>query len=160
MTDEQHDDKTQLRPGDGNSDPADQQPREPGAEPEQEREERTPNQEAAKWRRKVRDVEAERDGLAARVEKMQRAQVAGLVGDRLAVPDDLLAFGLQLTELLGEDGEVDAGLVKTAVAGLLSSRPGLAVARDQPRFPDLGGGRRGTTVDAGPRWAELLRQPR
>lgn len=33
------------------------------------------NEEAAKWRRKLRDTEAERDGLSGQLEAMQRAEV-------------------------------------------------------------------------------------
>lgn len=118
---------------------------------------RTSNREAAKYRTRLREVEGERDGLVARVERMQHAEVARLVGDRLAVPDDVFGFGLTLADLLGDDGEVDPELVNTAVVGLLGSRPGLAVVPDKPRFPDMGGGRRGSTIETGPGWSDLIR---
>ena len=54
-------------------------------------------------------------------------------------PGDLFAFGLSLADVLDADGEVDDGLVATAVAGLLAARPGLGVVQSPPR-PDMGQG--------------------
>lgn len=153
MTEQQHDETT----GEWAQQDADTARTEQQQEPA---ERESPNREAARYRTRLREVEGERDALAARVQRLQRAAVARLVGDRLAVPDDLLAFGLALEDLLTEDGEVDAELVNSAVFDLLTRRPGLAVVPDKARFPDLGGGRRGTTPASAPGWADLVRHPR
>lgn len=136
-----------------NADPADHQP-----EPAER--ELTPSRQAARYRTQLRAAEGERDALTARLERLQRAEVARMVGGRLAVAEDVFAFGLTLGDLVDEDGEVDDELVNTAVVGLLAQRPGLAVAEDRPKFPDLGGGKRGTSTATGPGWADLVRHPR
>lgn len=123
----------------------------------------SPNREAAKYRTRLREVETERDGLVARVERHQLADVARLVDGRLAQPDDLLAYGVQLSALLDDQGDVDPALVDTALLGLLDARPGLAAAApsDGPRFPDLGGGKRGASTDAGgSSWGQVIGQER
>lgn len=94
--------------------------------------------EAAKYRRRLRETEAERDGLAARVERQQLREVDRLAAERLAEPGDLrMIGGAQLEQLLTEDGDIDPAAVAAAVDELLTTRPGLA---RQPvrRMPDLG----------------------
>ena len=70
--------------------------------------------EAAKYRRRLRAVEAERDQLAQRLEAMQRAEV-----DRQAEAAQLKPAALwsaaQLADLLNEDGTVDTDKVDTAI---------------------------------------------
>lgn len=117
------------------------------------------NPEAARYRRQLRDTEAERDALVERIERMQTTEVTSRVADRLAQPTDLFAFGLTLADVLGDDGEVDPERVDTAVSDLLASRPGLGKGAPQA-FPDLGGGRRGTSPPAGASWADVLRPPK
>lgn len=78
--------------------------------------EQQPNQEAAKWRRQLREAEAERDGLRTRVEAMQRSEVERLAAGRLSKPESLWkAEGVTLADLLGEDGNVDPEKVEEAV---------------------------------------------
>lgn len=95
--------------------------------PEQE----SSNREAAKYRRQLRDTEAERDTLAQRVEAMQRAEVERLAGSthRIAQPAALWASGATLHDLLGEDGHVDPEKVKTAAENAIST---LGLARTKP----------------------------
>lgn len=81
------------------------------------------NQEAKKWRLKLRDTEAERDGLRERVTTYERAEVERLVADSLADPSDLWVAGTELDALRGKDGSIDPGKVKAAVAELLEQRP-------------------------------------
>lgn len=102
-----------------------QQPENVDTEPE------TGNREAAKWRRQLRDTEAERDALAQRVEAMQRAEVERLAGTthRIAEPAALWASGVTLPDLLGEDGHVDPDKVKTAAENAISA---LGLARRKP----------------------------
>jgi len=121
--------------------------------------------EAARYRRRLREAEgqrdavtAERDGLAQRVERMQRADVERLASTGgLAAPADLWALGgVELAELLDDDGEVDAEAVAEAVAGVLEARPGLrgrrrpAPDRSQGSTHAQGGAKRVTT------WGDAL----
>lgn len=114
------------------------------------------NSEAAKYRRRLRDTEAERDAHAARIEAFQRRDVARLAGESLAQPEDLFDVGgRDLADLLDDSGEVDPEKVSLASAALLESRPGLAKTKEQP-WPGLGQGRVGESVASGASWAGLL----
>lgn len=70
--------------------------------------------EAAKYRRRLRDTEKERDELAARVEAIQRHQVETLLHRERMTPKALWAT-TELAELLTDDGLVDQVKLKTAV---------------------------------------------
>ncbi len=120
---------------------------------------RAGNSEAARYRTRLRETETERDALTARVERLQRADVTRQVGDRLAVPDDLFAFGLKLADLLNEDGEVEDGLVETALFALLDARPGLAKVAPRSIGPSsVGAGVREGMGAGNATWADVLRK--
>lgn len=114
------------------------------------------NSEAAGYRRRLRDTEAERDTLAERVATLQRREIDRLAGERLAVPADLLSLGgVELADLLGEDGVPDAEKIKAAADQLVTDRPGLAA----PKRPTggMGQGRIGAPVKSGrASWAAAL----
>lgn len=99
------------------------------------------NAEAARYRRQLRDTEAERDALTAKVEAYQRAEIERLAGE-LAQPADLFTIaGVTVADLLGEDGEISAEAVAEKVAELLAERPGLsanATIRPRPTHHDYG----------------------
>jgi hypothetical protein len=81
--------------------------------------------EAAKYRRRLRAAETERDRLSEQVVSLQRAEV-----ERLATADDLRpaalwASGVELADLLTDDGTVDAAKVSAAIG----------VAREQLGIP-------------------------
>lgn len=104
------------------------------------------NAEAAKYRRRLREAEAERDAARGTVESLQRQLAEHLVADRLAQPSDLWDIGrAAVTELLGEDGALDPAKVSDAVDSLLAARPGLSTRR-APR-PDAGMGKQGGAHD-------------
>ena len=74
-----------------------------------------PGREAAKYRRRLREAETERDRLSEQVGALQRAEV-----ERLATADDLRpaalwASGVELAGLLTDDGTVDAEKVSAAI---------------------------------------------
>jgi hypothetical protein len=81
--------------------------------------------EAARYRRSLRDTEAERDSLRDRLTTLQRAEVERIAtaDDGLARADDLWLSGLDLASLLDDDGNVDAGKVRQTVAKVLDDRP-------------------------------------
>lgn len=110
-------------------------PQEPGPAPQ---EPDSPNREAAKWRRQLRQVEAERDALRAREDERDRQEVERLAGERMASPADLwLSTGLDA--MRDEDGVLDAKLIEQEVRRVLNDRPHWS-RREPP--PDLHAGAR------------------
>lgn len=98
------------------------------------------NREAAKYRRKLRDLEitvaaerelmvAERDALtvergllAARLDHMQRGEVERLAADTLADPSDLWRE-TDLEDLLDQDGNIDTGKVAVKLNAVVNAHP-------------------------------------
>ncbi len=86
--------------------------------------------EAARYRTELRAVEAERDALRGRLETMQRAQVEELASSgtllgfsTLKEGRDLWLAGVQLPDLLNDEGQVDPEKVKTIVQRITTERP-------------------------------------
>ncbi|KUI37594.1 hypothetical protein AU195_18270 [Mycobacterium sp. IS-1496] len=94
------------------------------------------NREAAKYRRRLRDTEAERDTLAARLEGMQRAEAERQAGELLTKGAALWAGGTTVSDLLNEHGELDSGKIQARAAeireqfGIPQPRSGLHVPRE------------------------------
>jgi hypothetical protein len=101
------------------------------------------SREAANYRRRLREVEAERDGLQGRVDQLERAEVERIAGEApywMIQPGDLWTIGVELAELRGDDGTLDAALVKAKVRDVLAERP------TWRRNIDMGTGYRGGEV--------------
>lgn len=115
----------------------------------------TSSREAAKYRRQLRETEAARDALAARVTAFQTAEAQRLATGpgRLLDADDLWRV-TDLPGLLGDDGEVDPAKVAASVAGLLEAKPHYAAPPVLGVDLDLGG--RGMPPAAGPTWGEVI----
>jgi hypothetical protein len=113
------------------------------------------NREAAKYRTRLCDTEAERDALAQRVERLQRKELERVAGAHLASPADLLTLsGNELSDYLTPEGELDADKVHADAQVILAERPGLrpnAAAIDPTQ--GMGGG----TKAAEPTWGEYLK---
>jgi len=62
------------------------------------------NHEAARWRRKFRDADAQREALIERVDTYQRGEIEMRIGEHLNQPDDLW-FLSSFDAVRGEDGE-------------------------------------------------------
>lgn len=74
-----------------------------------------PGREAAKYRRRLRETETERDTLASRVEATQKQMVDHLAQATGRIrPEALWASGAKLADLVDEAGNVD--VVKVAAA--------------------------------------------
>lgn len=117
--------------------------------------------EAAKYRRRLRDTEAERDALAQRVEAMQRGEVERLAGSRLADPADIWRDGATVTDLLGDDGSIDNTKVDGLLDGLVKSHSHWA-ATPAAQTPPRGGLKSGASATTPPKpksWAEAIRNP-
>jgi hypothetical protein len=109
----------------------------------------------ARYRVERNEARAERDALAQRVERMQRAEVERLAADGLSHPADLFSLsGNELADYLTEDGDVDVEKVAADVAAVLAERPGLQ--KNSPAFdPSQGSG--GKLGKSAPTFVDLLR---
>ncbi|WP_062526051.1 hypothetical protein [Demequina rhizosphaerae] len=112
------------------------------------------NVEAAKWRRQLRDTEAERDGLRERVDALLRADAERQIADKLLRPDALWTAGVALADVLDESGAIDPAKLFDATADAVA-RLGLAAPARTPR-PDAsqGGGKGGSS---GSGWVDAMR---
>lgn len=132
---------------------------EPGAAPEPptgiiDAPEPTEGTEAAKYRRRLRQAEAQRDGLSARVEHLQRAEVERLVTGRLANPTDTwLLAGDDLAQFCDDDGNIDPELVDAFVVATVADRP----SWEAQHVPQVRSGPRGAAKPAEPSWRDVLR---
>lgn len=87
------------------------------------------NKRQARYRRQLRETEAERDQLRATVETLQRAEVERLAGKAIQKPTALWSADVQLVDLLDDTGAVDPAKVNAAVQnardtlGLAATRP-------------------------------------
>ena len=79
------------------------------------------NKEAAKYRRRLRETEAERDTLKARLDVLQRNEVQRLVADRFADPADIWRDGATLEHLIDDDGNIDPTRVNDLATTLLDA---------------------------------------
>jgi hypothetical protein len=70
--------------------------------------------EAAKWRKKLRGAEAERDDLATRLEAVQRQQIEKILVAAHVKPPAVWAVA-ELGDLLADDGTIDAAAVEVAI---------------------------------------------
>lgn len=116
--------------------------------------------EAARYRRRLRDVEAERDGLLAQLEAMRRAEVGRLVTEQRVwqmKPAALWAAGTDLAALLTEDGAVDPVKVAAAIA-VAGETLGAARVPVAPSAYGQGNiGKPITSGDSNPSWGQVLR---
>ncbi|MCD0181638.1 hypothetical protein [Micrococcus luteus] len=117
---------------------------------EREKAPETGNREAAKYRTRLRETEAERDTVRgqldaahATVERLQRALVETTAASDLVDPADLWRHGgVEVSELLADDGTPDPEKVSAVVSDILAERRHLARPRT-PR-PDMTQGGTGT----------------
>ncbi len=107
------------------------------------------DREAARYRRRLRETESERDALTARVEQYQRAEAERIAAESLAAPADLWLF-TDVAAVLNDEGDVDPEKVREIGRTVAAERPGLA--RVAPSFD--GGAR--TSVDPGKSWSQLI----
>lgn len=80
------------------------------------------NAEAAKYRVRLREAEAERDQLAARLADAQRQNANHQVAQRFADPGDFWST-TELADVLGEDGGIDGEKLSEAMDAALESKP-------------------------------------
>ncbi len=125
-------------PTDKIPEPTDAQPTEPDeVEPDDEPSDR----EAAKYRRRLRETEGERDTISTQLDASRRALVEHLAGGERVKVEALWAAGTTVAELLDDDGAVDPDLVRKACTNAAETL-GLArpprVDRNQGRSQAVG----------------------
>lgn len=88
-----------------------------------------PSNKEARYRVERNEARAERDSLAQRVERMQRAEVERIASDALSHPADIFSLsGNAVADYLDDAGNIDPERVAADVAAVLSERPGLRKA--------------------------------
>ncbi len=105
----------------------------------------------ARLRKRAQQAEAERDGLAQIVSNLQRAQVESMLGD--LKPQALWATGVELTDLVADDGTVNPAKVSEAVQ---AAREALGIPSPQKGnwIPQIG--RQPSEIVAVDRWADAF----
>lgn len=112
--------------------------------------------EAARYRRRLREVETERDALSQRVEAMQRAEAERLAAGQIAKGSALWAAGTTLADLLDDEGNLDPEKVHQA-AQSAADELGLSQPSGTPA-PDPSQGSKGSDGAWEPAsWADALR---
>lgn len=87
-----------------------------------EAEQGNPNHEAAGYRRRLRDTEAERDGLLARVETMQRNEIDRTIRvEHRIEPRAVWSNGAELADLLDDDGAPDSAKIRAAATEAIAA---------------------------------------
>ena len=135
---EGHDD---LRRSTMNDEPSPTPEPETAPEPEG----RDPNAEAAKYRRRLRETEAQRDELASRLDATHRALVEQQAADLFADPADLW-HATSIDDLRGDDGLIDPERATSEIERVLTAKPHW---RKEPARPNRSPGSRRFTKGRG-----------
>ena len=117
------------------------------------------NREAAKWRRKLRDTEAERDALSARLEHLQRTEAQRIAAAHLADGGDIWRDGAELARVLDDAGNVDAARVAEVAAEVATAHPhyGRRAPTANLKRGGLASGATGVDQLTVPSWQRVLR---
>jgi hypothetical protein len=87
---------------------------------------RSLSREAASYRRRLRETEAQRDALREQLDRIQTADVERIASaSGLAVAGGVWQLGASLEALRSDDGTIDVETVERLVADILRDRPGL-----------------------------------
>lgn len=109
----------------------------------------------ARYRVERNEARAERDALAQRVERMQRAEVERIASEHLAAPADFWLSDNDVSAYLTDDGEVDPERVSEDARLLISERPRLG--KHSPAFDPMQGQGGQPPAKAQPSWGALLK---
>ncbi len=113
------------------------------------------NAEAAKYRRQLRDTEADRDGLRERLTGYERREAERVAANTLADGADLWAAGTTLDDLRSDDGTLDEAKIAAAAQSITADRPHWAKPRT-PRPDRRHGGTQAPEKAARTSWADAL----
>lgn len=116
--------------------------------------------EAKNLRARLREAEAERDSLresetAMResVTAMHRAEAVRVAAGTLSDGEDLFRGGVDLADLLGEDGRLDSAKITEAAKRVAAEHPNWTPSRVVPQLRPG----QGSTPDSASQWQEILR---
>lgn len=119
--------------------------------------------EAQRLRTRLRDAENERDGLAATVDRYQRAEISRQAEGpgKLHSGDDLLN-SVTVADLVDDAGEIDTDAVQAAVDQLRHDKPHYGAPAAPASKPQqvMYGPSADTTPESGSSWTTLLRGDR
>ena len=121
---------------------------------ESDQESESPNREAAKYRKRLRDTELDRDIWRERCAILQRTEVERLAASVLADPKDLW-HGTGLEDLLDDSGNVSTKKVTGVLADLSKSHPHWKRSERRPAIDGLRSGT-GAHTPAPTGWAQAL----
>lgn len=111
--------------------------------------------EAARYRRQLRDTEAERDALRERITGYERQEAERLAAAGLVDPTDMWAAGVKLDDLRDDKGNLDSDKVAAAVASLIEQRPHWRrPATPKPDYRQGGG--QADSIHTGRPWHDAL----
>lgn len=121
-------------------------------------EDHAPNTEAARYRRQLREAQAERDGLAERLAGYQRSECEAAVADLLDVPTDLWDVGqADVNAFYGDDGTLNDAELRAAAGAIVEQRPRLAKQPETPPTPNWGQVSAGhAPPGSGPSWGDII----
>lgn len=88
----------------------------PAEETPEEPQHKRPEHEAAKYRRQLRETEAERDALAARLATWEREIVQAAAASYLERPETLWTLGYTLESVRNDEGDIDPERVRAVCA--------------------------------------------
>lgn len=115
------------------------------------------NEEAKRYRLRLREVERERDQLKEQVQSFRQAEVERRAADVLEDASDIWLTDVQVDHLLDENsGELDDEKLSAAVEQVADEHPGW---RKRPQGVDNDQGRRSDNEVVSPSWAGMLRSP-
>ena len=116
-----------------------------------------PNHEAARWRVKAREAEQQRDALAAQLEAVRKDQINAAVVTMGLRPQALWASGVELTDLIGDDGVPDQQKIRQAFE---SARRELGIEAPRKPVKALRSGSMAPQEPRTGRWREAFMPPR
>lgn len=117
----------------------------------------SPNSEAAKRRRQLRETQTELATARDQLSTYQRRHAEQAISDVLTVPSDLFEVGQQnLSDFIdAETGDIRTDELRAAAAALIEQRPQLGTNYTPPFTGDYGHGvRQSATADTS--WASVL----
>lgn len=132
------------------------------ANPDVDTEQGSPNSEAAKRRRQLRETQTELSTVRDQLTGYQRRTAEQIVSDVLATPGDLFEIGqVDLTEFIGDNGDLHTEDLLAAATALVERRPQLG--RDYtppwPATTDFGQGVRSQSAPSAS-WDSVLNDQR
>jgi len=131
-----------------------------GGTPEPEAGGNDPNREAAKYRRKLRETEQERDQLRERLDATHRGLVEQQAADLFADPSDLF-HAASLDDMRGDDGLIDTEKASAEMERVLAEKPHWRRVQPEPEpdgFPDVVQGPRGARQPQQPSFGQTLKR--